>query len=204
MKQSKSTQGRIITLAVLSLVPLVFTALAQPFLPETVPVHYGLNGPDDWGSPSELFLVAGVCVVIGLVTTALFAVLERQRETGREDWLVFEGSSSGVSFGACVVVLALLGMAQVVYVAAAFGIAGFTLPENVVQLFVDVICGLVVLLMWGFAGYMLVTGKSLLNFRPEPTELERRTGDDKLQARAVGVLTLFLSIFVLVEWMLSR
>lgn len=72
------------------------------------------------------------------------------------------------------------------------------------SLIVDIVCGLVVLLMWGLAGYMLVTGKSLLNFRPEPTELERRTGDDKLQARAVGVLMLFLSIFVIVEWMLSR
>lgn len=102
------------------------------------------------------------------------------------------------------VVLAIMAVAQGMYVAGAFGLAGFSAPDNIGWLIADVTCGLVLLAMWGFSAYMIVTGKSLLNFRPDPSELELRMGDDKRQARAVGILLLFLSIFVLVEWGLMR
>lgn len=200
-----SKRWRTIVLAALALLPLVLTAMAQPFLPDTVPVHYGLNGPDDWGPKGELFVVAGMMAVIGLLVTVLHVVFEHQRATGREDWIVFNDSFiGGASFLPCTVVLTALAVAQAVYVAAAFGLAGFAFPENAAQLLVDVMCGLIVLLMWGSAAYMLVTGKSLLALRPDPTDLELRTGDSKRQARAIGVLLLCLSVFMIVEWALTR
>lgn len=195
---------RTIALLALAMLPLALTAAAQPFLPDAVPVHYGLGGPDSWGPKSELFVVAGISTVLGLFIAALFAVFEHQRATGREDWIVFNDGTIGMSFPLCVIVLAVLGVAQSAYVAGAFGLAGFVLPANLVQWVVDVLFGLVVLAMWGFSAYMIVTGKSLLNFRPNPSELELHLGDDKRQARAIGVLLLFLSIFVLVEWGLMR
>ena len=51
-----SVRRRIIILAALALLPLALTAIAQPFLPDSVPVHYGLSGPDDWGPKGELFV----------------------------------------------------------------------------------------------------------------------------------------------------
>lgn len=195
---------RTVVLVVLALLPLVLTAAAQPFLPETVPVHYGLNGPNDWGPKGEMFVAAGLVSAAGFLIAGLFAVFEHQRATGREDWIIFNDSSFGMSFPLCIVMLVVLAVIQGAIVAAAFGIAGFVPPENIARLIVDVVCGLCVLAMWGFAAYMLVTGKSLLTFRSEPTSLERQTGDDKRQARAVGVLVLFLSVFVIVEWALIR
>ena len=38
--------GRVALLAVLAILPVVLTALAQPFLPDSVPLHYGASGPD--------------------------------------------------------------------------------------------------------------------------------------------------------------
>lgn len=202
---ARPPRRRIIALTALALFPLALTAVAQPFLTDTVPVHYGLSGPDDWGPKGELFVVAGMMAVIGLLVAILHAVFEHQRATGREDWIVFNDSAlGGASFPPCAVVLAALAAAQAAYVAAAFGLAGFAFPENGAQLLVDAVCGLVVLAMWGIAAYMLVTGKSLLAFRSDPTDLELRMGDDKRQARAVGVLLLFLSVFVIVEWVLTR
>ena len=200
-----SVRRRIIILAALALLPLALTAIAQPFLPDSVPVHYGLSGPDDWGPKGELFVVAGMIAATGLLVTVLHAVFAHQRTTGRKDWIVFNDSAlGGASFSPCAVVLAVLAAAQAAYVTAAFGLAGFAFPENGAQLLVDAVCGLVVLVTWGFAAYMLVTGKSLLALRSEPTDLELRTGDDKRQARAVGVLLLLLSVFVIVEWALTR
>ena len=51
---------------------------------------------------------------------------------------------------------------------------------------------------------MLITGKglSLVNFHPGTSDLEKRTGADKQQARAIGGLLLFLAGFVIIEFML--
>ena len=53
--------------------------------------------------------------------------------------------------------------------------------------------------------YMLITGKglSLVNFHPGTSDLEKRTGADKQQARAIGGLLLFLTVIVLVELLVT-
>lgn len=40
------SRGRVVVLLVLAALPVILTALTQPFLPDTVPLHYGTNGAD--------------------------------------------------------------------------------------------------------------------------------------------------------------
>ena len=74
----RMSRGRVALLAVLAILPVVLTALAQPFLPDSVPLHYGASGPDRWGSKGELFVAAGIITVIAFVLVAVYAVVEHQ------------------------------------------------------------------------------------------------------------------------------
>lgn len=200
------SRWRIISLVGLALLPVLVTALAQPFLPETVPLHYGTSGPDRWGPKSELFVAIGIGTVIGLVVASIFAMLEKQRETGREDWIVLDGPKRKASFPLFAGVLALLAVCEIAYVLLTFG-TGEPNPEpNRGQLITDIVMGACLLAMWATAAYM-ISGKgrtTLINFHPGTSERERRTGDDKRQSRAIGVLLLFLSAIIVVEWVLLR
>ncbi len=191
---------RVTVLLVLAALPVVLTALAQPFLPDTVPLHYGMNGPDEWGPKGKLFVAAGIVSAIAFVLAGAYYVTERQRETGRQDWIVADEPAQ-VSFPFLAVVFAVMTCAIGAYLFAAFQLAGFTPPANVGKLYVHVLLGLVLLAMLAPAFYMLVTGKglSLVNFHPGTSDLEKRTGADKQQARAIGGLLLFLAVIALVE-----
>lgn len=195
--------ARVTVLLVLAALPVVLTALAQPFLPDTVPLHYGMNGPDEWGPKGELFVAAGIVSAIAFVLAGAYYVTERQRETGRQDWIVADEPAQ-VSFPFLAVVFAVMTCAIGAYLFAAFQLAGFTPPANVGKLYVYVLLGLVLLAMLAPAFYMLVTGKglSLVNFHPGTSDLEKRTGADKQQARAIGGLLLFLAGFVIMELVL--
>lgn len=192
---------RVTVLLVLAALPVVLTALAQPFLPDTVPLHYGMNGPDEWGPKGKLFVAAGIVSAIALVLVGAYYVTERQRETGRQDWIVADRSLYGAPFPVLVSFLAVAASAQALYLFAAFQLAGFTPPASVGKLYVYVLLGLVLLAMLAPAFYMLITGKglSLVNFHPGTSDLEKRTGADKQQARAIGGLLLFLAVIALVE-----
>lgn len=195
--------ARVTVLLVLAALPVVLTALAQPFLPDTVPLHYGMNGPDEWGPKGKLFVAAGIVSVIALVLVGAYYVTERQRETGRQDWIVADEPAQ-VSFPFLAVVFAVMTCAIGAYLFAAFQFAGFTPPASVGKLYVYVLLGLVLLAMLAPAFYMLITGKglSLVNFHPGTSDLEKRTGADKQQARAIGGLLLFLAGFVIMELVL--
>lgn len=195
--------ARVAVLLVLAALPVVLTALAQPFLPDTVPLHYGMNGPDEWGPKGKLFVAAGIVSAIALVLVGAYYVTERQRETGRQDWIVADEPAQ-VSFPFLAVVFAVMTCAIGAYLFAAFQLAGFTPPASVGKLYVYVLLGLVLLAMLAPAFYMLITGKglSLVNFHPGTSDLEKRTGADKQQARAIGGLLLFLAGFVIMELVL--
>lgn len=192
--------ARVTVLLVLAALPVVLTALAQPFLPDTVPLHYGMNGPDEWGPKGKLFVAAGIVSAIAFVLVGAYYVTERQRETGCQDWIVADEPAQ-VSFPFLAVVFAVMTCAIGAYLFAAFQFAGFTPPASVDKLYVYVLLGLVLLAMLAPAFYMLVTGKglSLVNFHPGTSDLEKRTGADKQQARAIGGLLLFLAVIALVE-----
>lgn len=198
----RMSRARVVVLLVLAALPVLLTALAQPFLPDIVPLHYGTNGPDEWGPKGELFVAAGIVCVIALPLVGAYYVTERQRETGRQDWIVADGPVR-VSFLALAVTFAVMTCAIGAYLFAAFQLTEFTLPVDVGKLYVYVLLGLVLLAMLAPGLYMLITGKglSLVNFHPGSSDLERTLGADKQQARAIGALLLFLAGFVIMEFM---
>lgn len=199
----RMSRSRVATLFVLAVLPVALTALAQPFLPDIVPTHYGMSGPDDWGSKSELFVAAGIFATIGLFIAGIYTVVEKQRETGREDWIVSDGPTH-VSFPLTAGILAVMAVLQGIYLFKAFQLTDLTVPADMGKLYVYALLALVLLAMLTPALYMLITGKglSLVNFHPGTSELERQTGADKQQARAIGGLLLFLACFVIMEFAL--
>lgn len=198
----RMSAGRVAALFILAALPVALTGVAQLFLPDTVPVHYALSGPDDWGPKAELFLGAGIFTAIALAVAAIYAVTERQRETGREDWIVGGEGLTRMSFPLAAGSNAVMACLQAAYVFAAIQLTDFTMPVDVGKLYVYAILGLVLLAMLAPALYMLITGKglSLVNFHPGTSDLEKSIGADKQQARAVGGLLLFLAVFVIVEF----
>ena len=200
----RMSRGRVALLTALAILPVVLTALAQPFLPDSVPLHYGASGPDRWGSKGELFVAAGIITVIAFVLVAVYAVVEHQRETGREDWLVVDGPVTSM-FPISSICLAVMDCIAVIYVFAAFQLGGFSMPESMGSLIGGIVCLVVALSLLTPALYMLITGKglSLVNFHSGTSDLEKRTGADKQQARAIGGLLLFLTVIVLVELLVT-
>lgn len=115
---SRARRMRIAVLVALAVLPLALTALAQPLLPDTVPLHYTASGtPDEWGSKARLFVTAGILTTIDLAVTWIYAVVARQQETGRADWLIVEGK---MSFPAVAVVFVAMALAQSAYVLLCF------------------------------------------------------------------------------------
>lgn len=194
-------RARIVVLLVLAALPVLLTAAAFPFLGDTVPVHYGSSGPNEWGPKARLFVTAGMLTAFGFLFAGLYAVIEHQRQTGREDWIVLEGSPKNV-FPLSVVVLILMTIGQGLYVGGAFELASPPeLPVDMLELLINGLFGLIVASLVGCALYMLITGKGLagVNFQPKPSELERSLGAPKSQARAIGALLLFIAVVVIAE-----
>ena len=190
--------ARVTVLLVLAALPVVLTALAQPFLPDTVPLHYGMNGPDEWGPKGKLFVAAGIVSAIAFVLVGAYYVTERQRETGRQNWIVADRSLHGAPFPVLAGLIVVADCILIVCLFAAFQPKGFMLPTNVGALISGLVCGAAFLSLLAPGLYMLVTGKglSLVNFHPGTSDLEKRTGADKQQARASGGLLLVLAGFV--------
>ena len=141
--------------------------------------------------------------MIELALVGLYAVVERQRETGREDWIVVNGPVTA-AFPTLAILYAIMACVQAVYLFAAFQLAGFIPLTNVGSLISGLVCGAAFLSLVTPGLYMLIAGKglSLVNFHPGTSDLEKRTGADKQQARAIGGLLLFLAAIVAAEFVL--
>lgn len=140
----RMSRGRVALLTALAILPVVLTALAQPFLPDSVPLHYGASGPDRWGPKGELFVAAGIITVIAFVLVAVYAVVEHQRETGREDWLVVDGPVTSM-FPIFSICLAVMDCIAAIYIFAAFQLADFALPADLGALIGGFVCFVVAL-----------------------------------------------------------
>lgn len=200
----RMSRARIAVLLALAALPVLLTALAQPFLPDIVPLHYGTNGPDEWGPRGKLFVAAGILSAIALVLVGAYYATERQRETGRQDWIAAGRILHGAPFPVLAGLLVVADCVQIVCLFAAFQPKGLMPPANVGALISGLVCGAAFLSLVAPGLYMLITGKglSLVNFHPGTSDLEKRTGADKQQARAIGGLLLFLAGFVIIEFML--
>ena len=86
------------------------------------------------------------------------------------------------------------------------GVVGtIMLVTRILDGFSDLGMGAIVIGLLAFSLYMLITGKGLrfVNSHPGSSELERKLGADKQQARAIGGLLLFITAFLLVEWIVT-
>ena len=61
------TRTHYVILLILALLPLIITAIALPFMPDTIPAHRSLGGVvDRWGSKYEMLLLPAIALVTGL------------------------------------------------------------------------------------------------------------------------------------------
>lgn len=204
--------GRKIVLVALALLPLLMTAVAQPFLPDTIAAHFGANGVDRWEDKVYLFVPAGIMTVVEFVCIGFEMIYERLRATNNNDWLVLDdyGGLNPVPFSLMVGVLVLFDAAFMWYVGYNFTLAAGGAAANAPgpgQLVTDVVFALSVLLLWGIAGYLFVRkggGLSRVNGHPGATERERATGDNVRQSRALGGVLVFLSVVMIGIWAALR
>ena len=70
---------------IIALIPLVITAAALPFMPESVPMHYDINGNiDRMGSKYELFLMPLLILAIMAVSAFVMRHYKRMAESADE------------------------------------------------------------------------------------------------------------------------
>lgn len=68
MKKTEKNNGWKFWMVGFMLLPLVEIAAVLPFLPDTVPVHWGIDGmPDRYGSRFELLIPAAILLLVGAV-----------------------------------------------------------------------------------------------------------------------------------------
>lgn len=60
-----------------ALFPFSWLAYAWPEIPEIVPTHFGINGPDAWGSKTSLFALAGVLSGTSIAVYFLLQFIDR-------------------------------------------------------------------------------------------------------------------------------
>jgi uncharacterized membrane protein len=67
--KTKLTAGNWLAYVIMA-VPIAYLAIIYPSLPTTIPTHFGLHGPDKWGSKTEAWLP-----VLIMTGSSLFAYL---------------------------------------------------------------------------------------------------------------------------------
>lgn len=207
-----TTRGRKIVLVVLAVLPLALTAAAQPFLPDTVAAHFGAGGVDRWEDKAHLFVPASIATFICLVCIGFSLIYEHLRATNNRDWFVLDeyGGLNAVPFPLMVGTLLVIDAVEAALVGYnIFFVEGARTGAAIDagMLIADVTFGFCLLLMWGFAAWLLLKkdgAVNLVNGHPGTSERERKAGDDVKQSRAIGALLLFLSLFIVFEWLATR
>jgi uncharacterized membrane protein len=92
---------------IISLIPLVITAIVLQYLPESVPMHYDFTGSiDRWGSKYEELLFPLVALALALFWTLLIGYYEKKASTA-----ALEKESAGAASNAKVLVVTGTAMA---------------------------------------------------------------------------------------------
>ncbi len=70
----------------LGALPLAASVMLLSYLPDSVPVHFGIDGrPDVWGSKYNLVLLSLVFMLIPLLFQIILALLEKQAKTAGDE-----------------------------------------------------------------------------------------------------------------------
>lgn len=97
--------------------PLIITAFALSFLPEIVPLHWGIDGTvDRWGSPAEFFVTAGIITFANVLCALCTTFTEQLWSMGLVNGVKSPASARKVLLGVIVfcdvlflVLLAIMG-----------------------------------------------------------------------------------------------
>ena len=82
MQDRPLTAAHYIILFVLTLIPLVMAMIVLPFLPDTIPVHFDLNGNvNRWGSRYESLVLPAIAAATGL-----FMIWVTKFVSSKDDW----------------------------------------------------------------------------------------------------------------------
>lgn len=71
---------------VLTLLPLVITLIFLPFLPDQIPVHYGISGEADrWGSKYEFLFFPVITIFFGIFMKCIIRSFVKQQKNGKSN-----------------------------------------------------------------------------------------------------------------------
>lgn len=72
----KSTMKHFL-MVLIALIPFAWLAYFWPQIPDTVPTHFGTNGPDAWGNKRSLYILAGVLSGTSIVVYFLMQFIHK-------------------------------------------------------------------------------------------------------------------------------
>ena len=61
----------------LMLMPLAYLAFIWPTVPQTIPTHIGVHGPDAWGDKTTLFIPTTVLALAGMIAYYLLLYIQK-------------------------------------------------------------------------------------------------------------------------------
>lgn len=194
------SRAKTVLLIILAVLPLVLAAAAFPFLPDTIAFHFGATEVDDWRPKSMVFLGPGITVVAMLLVVWLSWAACRPDDPEKPRLLLLNNGETDVSviFRVTLVCLILVDASMAVYLGYnLFFVDGASAELSGRMISIGTIA-LVMLLMWGFAAYLISgRGVHLINGYPGSRESGENAGDRAKQGRAIGFLLLFLSLVTL-------
>ncbi len=98
---------------ILSRAPISVTLIAFFFMPDTVPVHFGVdNNVDRWGSKYEYLILPSVILILSIVIALVSNYLEKKEENGNNNYKIM------ITVGICL--LAVLNVMTYYFLYVAF------------------------------------------------------------------------------------
>lgn len=80
---NRVSRWAIALLVLLTAVPLVAYGIATMFLPETVPLHFGLDGtPNRWGSKFELLVIGAILSGVNVICALCYVFAPALKRMG--------------------------------------------------------------------------------------------------------------------------
>lgn len=171
-----------------SVLPVIMTAVAMFFLPDTVAFHFGANGePDAWNSKPTLFVGAGIATVCNLIMVGLYQLGEKQKKTGVE-YLVM---NKPLPLWLCWVILVVMDVVMLLPLLYNLGLVGTVAlgPALTVTFAISAVVVFVI-------GIQLFRGKWLNHINTGTDDPTKVKGDDYWgrAGKAIGIFLMILAV----------
>ncbi len=132
----------------MTVLSLAATAVSLRFLPDSIPMHYDIQGNvDRFGSKYELFIFPGVMALLGVIAAVLAGVYNKKAAASATEKELAEAKVNGRVLSVTMTVVGLVLLAvQAGSMASAFGYSGGT-AARMPDWFSSVVCGAIGLLL---------------------------------------------------------